>query len=55
MSKLARTKDRFGEWVALGCIEVDTLCERYLKTAEDWEKNFRISRAKGQELMRLSL
>lgn len=44
------------EWedaVALGSVDLDTLCRQHLSTAADWDFNFRASKAWSQEIAKL--
>ena len=53
--KLERVKDRFKDWVILGSVNLEEMIEDNCKTADDFERNFRNSKAKGQEIGRISL
>ena len=41
-------KDRFIDWVALGSVDVDDFIVDNFKDPDDWERNFRASKARGQ-------
>lgn len=44
------------EWedsVALGSVDLDSLCNQQLHTAADWDTNFRASKAWSQEIAKL--
>ena len=43
--RLDKVKDRFAEWVALGSVDVDDYIATNFKTAQDWELNFKASKA----------
>ncbi|KAJ9584167.1 hypothetical protein L9F63_021464, partial [Diploptera punctata] len=51
--RLDAVKDRWLQWVALGSVDLDQLAEQYLKTAEDWDRNFRASKTWSQEIAKL--
>lgn len=45
-----------GAWkpfVTLGCINLDDLCEVYLKTRDDWDKNFKACKQFSQQIAKL--
>lgn len=52
--RLLGVQGRFVEWIALGSADIETLSKKYLVSAEDWDKNFRVSKNKGQEIIRLN-
>ncbi|XP_042221258.1 cytoplasmic dynein 2 heavy chain 1-like isoform X2 [Homarus americanus] len=51
--RLENIKERFADLCALGSCDVEQLVEKYCRTAEDWDRNFRASKAKGQEIGKL--
>ena len=51
--KVAGTRNRFEDWVALGSADIDVLSKECLVTWEDWDRNFKTSKAKAQEISRL--
>ncbi|XP_069942834.1 cytoplasmic dynein 2 heavy chain 1 isoform X1 [Cherax quadricarinatus] len=51
--RLESIKERFVDLCALGSCDVEQLVEKLCKTAEDWDRNFRASKAKGQEIGKL--
>ncbi|XP_037092634.1 cytoplasmic dynein 2 heavy chain 1-like [Pollicipes pollicipes] len=51
--RLESVKDKFEDWVALGSVDMDDLIQKRCKTSEDYDKNFRASKSKGQEIGRL--
>ena len=53
--KLDRVKDRFKDWVALGGVNIEEMIETNCRTAEDFERNFRSSKARGQEIGRVDM
>ena len=53
--KLDRVKERFRDWVVLGNIQLENMIQDNCKTADDFERNFRNSKAKGQELGRIPM
>lgn len=54
-SRLETVKVRYVEWVALGAIDIEDYIQRTCSKAEDWELNFRTSKARGQEFGRLRM
>ena len=52
-SRLDGVKDKFIDWVALGGIDIEDYIEKTCTNPEDWESNFRASKARGQEIGRL--
>ncbi|CAB4065051.1 Dual specificity mitogen-activated protein kinase kinase mek-1,Dual specificity mitogen-activated protein kinase kinase mek-2,Dual specificity mitogen-activated protein kinase kinase dSOR1,Dual specificity mitogen-activated protein kinase kinase 4,Dual specificity mitogen-activated protein kinase kinase 3,Dual specificity protein kinase FUZ7,Dual specificity mitogen-activated protein kinase kinase 5,Dual specificity mitogen-activated protein kinase kinase sek-1,MAP kinase kinase PBS2,Dual specificity mitog len=53
--KLEQVKNRFEEWVALGSIDsMEEFIQSHCHTAEDFKRNFQASKAKAQEIGRLS-
>ena len=54
-SKLERIKDRFRDWVVLGSFQLEEMIEEHCKTPDDYERNFRNSKAKGQEIGRIPM
>ena len=54
-SRLDNIKMRFKDWVVLGNVDLEELIEQTCVTPEDWEKNFRSSKARGQEIGRINM
>ncbi|TRY75069.1 hypothetical protein TCAL_08574 [Tigriopus californicus] len=54
-SRLETVKVRYVEWVALGAIDIEDYIQKTCSAAEDWELNFRTSKARGQEFGRLRM
>ncbi|GLH06946.1 Dynein heavy chain, cytoplasmic, partial [Gryllus bimaculatus] len=52
-AKLEKLKEHWLDWVALGSVDLDALAQEHLHTAEDWNRNFRASKAWGQEIGKL--
>ena len=46
---------RFKDWVVLGGVNIDELIEESCIEPDDWERNFRSSKAKGQEIGRINM
>ncbi len=44
---------RFVDWVALGSIDLEHHIEQTCTDPDDWERNFRASKARGQDIGRL--
>jgi hypothetical protein len=45
---LFQVKDRFADWVALGSVDVEDFIGANFKDPEDWERNFKALKARGQ-------
>jgi hypothetical protein len=41
-------KNYYLDWVALGSVEVEDFIVENFKEAEDWERNFKAAKARGQ-------
>ena len=48
MKFIRQVKDRFSEWVALGAVDVEDYIVGHFKEPDDWERNFKASKARGQ-------
>ena len=53
--KLERVKERFTDWVVLGGVDIEQMIEDTCRSSEDYERNFRNSKAKGQEIGRIPM
>ncbi|XP_042887569.1 cytoplasmic dynein 2 heavy chain 1-like [Penaeus japonicus] len=51
--RLEKVKERFVDLCALGSCDIEQLVNKHCKVAEDWDRNFRASKAKGQEIGKL--
>ncbi|XP_076054654.1 dynein cytoplasmic heavy chain beethoven [Oratosquilla oratoria] len=51
--RLEGVKERFVDLAALGSSDIEQLVEKHCATAEDWDRNFRTSKARGQEIGKL--
>ncbi len=51
--RLEAVKERFVDWVALGNLDIEESIRDNCQEPEDWERNFRASKARGQEIGRL--
>lgn len=40
-------------FVTLGCINLDDLCDVYLKTRDDWDKNFKACKQFSQQIAKI--
>ncbi|RXG65514.1 Cytoplasmic dynein 2 heavy chain 1, partial [Armadillidium vulgare] len=52
-NKLESVKDRYIDLTAIGSRDVEVMIKEHCSKAEDWDKNFKASKAKGQEIGRL--
>lgn len=52
-TRLERGLDQFKEWVVLGQVDIDELVEKNLQEVEDWERNFRAVKIRGQDAEKL--
>jgi len=46
-------RDAWLPWVALGCVELDKLCNVHLSIAEDWEINFKACKQFSQDIAKI--
>lgn len=53
-SKLQRAAAPFGDWVALGTVDLEEFLETNLKTVSDWELNFKVLKQRGKEVRQLN-
>lgn len=53
-TKLNEFCDLWRPFVALGCINLEQLCEVHLKTRDDWDKNFKACKHFSQQIAKLS-
>lgn len=53
-SKLQRAVAPFGDWVALGTVDLEAFLETNLKTVSDWELNFKVLKQRGKEVRQLN-
>uniref|UniRef100_A0A3Q3KJ04 Cytoplasmic dynein 2 heavy chain 1 n=1 Tax=Monopterus albus TaxID=43700 RepID=A0A3Q3KJ04_MONAL len=52
-SRLQAVQHKFKEWVVLGQVDLEKLVEKHLNFMQDWERNFKALKVRGQELERL--
>ena len=52
-TRLERGLDQYKEWVVLGQVNIDELVEKNLQNVDDWERNFRAIKIRGQEAEKL--
>ncbi len=52
-AKLERGLDQYKEWVVLGQVDIEELVEKNLQNVEDWERNFRAIKIRGQDAEKL--
>ena len=55
MKSMVASKDKYEEWVALGSLDVNAVCEQLLEAGEDWDLNFKVCRSNVLEMGRLPL
>lgn len=51
--KLLSLQDDWVDRVALGAIDLENAARDHIKTAEEWDMNFRTSKAWGQEIAKI--
>lgn len=51
--KLSELKDLWKPWVALGCIDMDQLCNVHLSSWEDWDSNFKACKHFSQQIAKI--
>lgn len=52
-AKLAKFKESWQPWFALGRLDIDELCNTQLQTAHDWERNFRECKQFSQKIAKI--
>ena len=52
-AKLERGLDQYKEWIVLGQVDIEELVEKNLQNVEDWERNFRAIKIRGQDAEKL--
>lgn len=52
-ARLERALDQYQEWMVFSQVDIDELLEKNLKEVDDWEKNFRLLKIRGQEAEKL--
>ncbi len=52
-AKLEQGLDQFKEWIILGQVDIEELVEKNLQNVEDWERNFRAIKIRGQDAEKL--
>ncbi|CAF3391936.1 unnamed protein product [Rotaria sp. Silwood1] len=52
-AKLERGLDQYKEWTVLGQVDIEELVEKNLQDVEDWERNFRALKIRGQDAEKL--
>lgn len=51
--KLLSLRDQWTDKTALGAIDLESAAREHIKTADDWDYNFRSSKAWGQEIAKI--
>ncbi|XP_076446844.1 LOW QUALITY PROTEIN: cytoplasmic dynein 2 heavy chain 1-like [Babylonia areolata] len=52
-TRLATVLDKFNDWVVLGSLDLDQFVLDNLTTMADWERNFKVLKARGREAEKL--
>ncbi|CAF4509108.1 unnamed protein product, partial [Rotaria sp. Silwood2] len=52
-AKLERGLNQYKEWTVLGQVDIEELVEKNLQDVEDWERNFRALKIRGQDAEKL--
>jgi dynein heavy chain 2 len=52
-AKLEQGLDQYKEWMVLGQVNIEELVEKNLQNVEDWERNFRAIKIRGQDAEKL--
>ena len=52
-ARLERGLDQFKEWTVLGQVNIEELLEKNLQDVDDWERNFRELKVRGQDAEKL--
>lgn len=51
--KLEEFKKIWLPWVALGCVDIEELCDIHLTASEDWDREFRACKNFGQKIAKI--
>lgn len=52
-NRLYDFQDAWRPFVILGCVNLEDLCDVYLKTRDDWDKNFKACKAFSQQIAKI--
>lgn len=52
--KLCEFRDLWRPFVALGCVNLEELCEVHLKSRDDWDKNFKACKYFSQQIAKIT-
>lgn len=52
--QLADFQDAWRPFVILGCVNLEDLCGIYLKTRDDWDKNFKACKQFSQQIAKIA-
>ena len=51
--RLKHGLEQFKEWIVLGQVDIEELVEKHLQDVDDWERNFRALKIRGQDAEKL--
>lgn len=51
--QLLEFQEAWRPFVILGCVNLEDLCEVYLKTRDDWDKNFKACKQFSQQIAKI--
>lgn len=51
--QLNEFQEAWRPFVILGCLNLEDLCEVYLKTRDDWDKNFKACKQFSQQIAKI--
>lgn len=51
--KLKELKNLWIPWVALGCVDIDELCNSHLTKWQHWDANFKACKYFGQQIAKI--
>lgn len=52
-NKLCEFRDLWRPWVALGCVNLESICSSHLSTWENWDKNFKSCKNFSQKIAKI--
>lgn len=53
IQRLCEFRDVWLPWVALGCVNLESLCQVHLNTAADWDRNFKSCKHFSQQIAKI--
>lgn len=53
LKQMCEMRDLWLPWVALGCVNLEELCELHLTIWEDWDRNFKACKHFSQQIAKI--